>query len=229
MLKRLFSIIFKFVTAFFIITILWVVLYKFIPVPVTVTMITNSVKNIGTEKPVFWANKWVGLDEISPSYIKAAIAAEDQKFYTHSGFDFEAIQEAIEHNNKERKKLKGGSTISQQTAKNAFLWQGRTYLRKGLEAYFTALIELIWGKERIIEVYLNIAEMGDGIYGVESASQKYFNTSALHVSKEQAALVIAVLPSPKKYSAKKPGPYVRKRQKWILRQMKNIQLDQEKK
>lgn len=230
MLNRLFSLIFKFFLWFFIITILWVVVYKFIPIPMTATMLSNSIKNIGTEDPVFWKNKWANINEISPSYIRAVLAAEDQKFFDHSGFDFEAMQKAFENNSKDSKKIKGGSTISQQTAKNAFLWQHRSYFRKGIEAYFTFLIEIIWGKERILEVYLNIAEMGNGIYGVESASQEYFNISAKKANNEQAALVIAVLPSPKKYSAKKPGPYVRKRQKWILRQMRYIEwpLDEKK-
>ncbi|MCO5231663.1 MAG: monofunctional biosynthetic peptidoglycan transglycosylase [Chitinophagales bacterium] len=230
MLNRLFSLIFKFFLWFFIITILWVVVYKFIPIPMTATMLSNGIKNIGTEDPIFWKNKWANINEISPSYIRAALAAEDQKFFDHSGFDFEAMQKAFENNSKDGKKIKGGSTISQQTAKNAFLWQHRSYFRKGIEAYFTFLIELIWGKERILEVYLNIAEMGNGIYGVESASQEYFNISAKNANNEQAALVIAVLPSPKKYSAKKPGPYVRKRQKWILRQMRYIEwpLDEKK-
>lgn len=223
MLQRFFQLLLKLVLSFFAISIVWVFLFKFLPVPLTITMISNSIENIGTDQPVIWESNWKSLDEISPQYIKAVIASEDQKFFTHKGFDMEAIEKAIESNSKNTKKIKGGSSISQQTSKNAFLWQGRSYVRKGLEAYFTLLIELIWGKERIMEVYLNVAEMGNGIYGVEAASLHYFNRSAKDVSKDQAALVAAILPSPKKYSAKNPGPYVRKRQQWIMRQMNNVQ------
>lgn len=223
MLQRFFQLLLKLVLSFFAISIVWVFLFKFLPVPLTITMISNSIENIGTDQPVIWESNWKSLDEISPQYIKAVIASEDQKFFTHKGFDIEAIEKAIESNSKNTKKIKGGSSISQQTSKNAFLWQGRSYVRKGLEAYFTLLIELIWGKERIMEVYLNVAEMGNGIYGVEAASLHYFNRSAKDVSKDQAALIAAILPSPKKYSAKNPGPYVRKRQQWIMRQMNNVQ------
>lgn len=203
------------------ISIVWVVAYKFFPVSVTITMLANSVVNVGSENPVFFSKDWVSLDEMSPLLAKAVIASEDQKFNDHHGFDFESIKKAYA-DNKNGKKIKGGSTISQQTAKNTFLWQGRSYLRKGLEAYFTVLIELIWGKKRIMEVYLNIAEVGNGIYGVEAASQKYFGKSAKNVNKQEAAAIAAVLPSPKKYSVTKPGPYVRKRQQWISRQMNNV-------
>lgn len=223
MIQRFFKLILKLVLSFLLITVVWVLVYKFIPVPLTITMVANSIENLGTENPVIWEKDWKSLDEISPQYIKAVIAAEDQKFYTHFGFDIEAIEKAIESNSKNSNKLKGGSTISQQTAKNAFLWQGRSYVRKGLEAYFTLLIELLWSKEHILEVYLNIAEMGNGIYGAEAASQVYFKKSAKDSSKSEAALIAAILPSPKKYSAKNPGPYVRKRQQWILRQMNNVQ------
>ena len=223
MFLRFFQLLLKIVLSFFAISIVWVFLFKFLPIPLTITMISNSIENMGTENPVVWKKNWKSLDEISPQYIKAVIASEDQKFFTHNGFDLEAIEKAIESNSKNTNKIKGGSTISQQTAKNAFLWQGRSYVRKGLEAYFTLLIELIWGKERIMEVYLNIAEMGNGIYGTEAASFHYFNRPAKDISKDQAALVAAILPSPKKYSAKNPGPYVRKRQQWIMRQMNNVQ------
>ena len=167
--------------------------------------------------------QWVDYAKISKNLKRAVIASEDQKFFTHYGFDMQAIEKAIESNSKNSRKIRGGSTISQQTAKNAFLWQGRSYVRKGLEAYFTLLIELLWSKERIMEVYLNIAEMGNGIYGVEAASQKYFKQSAKDVSKSEAALIAAILPSPKKYSAKNPSSYIRKRQQWITRQMNNVQ------
>lgn len=225
MLKRFFNLLLKLLLSFLLISITWVVVYKFVPVPFTATMVINSIANLGSEDPVLWSKDWRPISEISSQYMRAVIASEDQKFNDHSGFDVEAIRKAYESNAKNSKKIKGGSTISQQTAKNAFLWQGRSWFRKGLEACFTVLIELIWSKERILEVYLNIAEMGNGIYGVEAASQKYFGKSAAKVTKSEAALVAAILPSPKRYSASKPGPYVRKRQQWIARQMNNVKWD----
>lgn len=222
MLKRFFRLLLKLCVSFLLISIVWVILYKFIPVPFTATMVVNSISNMGSEDPVIWSKDWTSISNISPQYMKAVIASEDQKFNDHSGFDVEAIKKAFDSNSKNTKKLKGGSTISQQTAKNAFLWQGRSWIRKGLEAYFTVLIEIIWGKKRIMEVYLNIAEMGNGIYGVEAASQAYFGKSAAKVNKYEAASVAAILPSPKRYSAKSPGPYMRKRQRWISRQMNNV-------
>lgn len=223
MLQRFFQLLLKVFLSFLLITVVGVLVYKYIPVPFTITMMSNSIKNFGTDEPVIWEKEWKSLNEISSQFIKAVIASEDQKFYTHFGFDMEAIEKAIEHNSTGTNKIKGGSTISQQTAKNVFLWQGRSYVRKGLEAYFTLLIELLWSKERILEVYLNIAEMGNGIYGVEAASQIYFKKNAIDASKSEAALIAAILPSPKKYSARNPGPYVRKRQQWIIRQMNNVQ------
>lgn len=225
MVKRFFNLLFKLIFSFILISVVWVIVYKFIPIPFTATMIVNSIENIGTDAPVLWNKKWVPYSEISDQYKRAVIASEDQKFYDHNGFDLESIQKAFKHNEKNASKIRGGSTISQQTAKNAFLWQGRSWLRKGLEAYFTLLIELIWGKERILEVYLNIAEMGNGVYGVGAASEKYFNTSASQVSKLQAASIAAILPSPKKYSVTHPGPFMQKRKNWIMRQMNNVLLE----
>ena len=221
MVGRFFKLIFKIFLWFFMVSILWVLVYRFVPPPMTLTMISNSISNIGTEDPVFWKYDWVKLDNISANMQKAVVAAEDQKFPEHFGFDTEAIEKALEKNEKGGK-LRGGSTISQQTAKNAFLWQGRTWVRKGFEAYFTLLIEIIWGKKRILEVYLNIIELGNGVYGVEAAAQKYFGKSAAQLSPQQSAALAAVLPAPKRYSVSKPGPYVKKRQRWILRQMRNM-------
>jgi monofunctional glycosyltransferase len=174
------------------------------------------------DKDIKLERSWVSFSEISKNVPLAAVSSEDQNFFNHSGFDFEAIEKALE-NNKKGKKVRGASTISQQTAKNVFLWPGRSWIRKGFEVYFTALIELFWGKERIMEVYLNIAEMGEGLYGIESAAQKYFNKPASKLSKNEAALIVACLPSPQKWKANKPGPYVVKRQQWILGQMRNIE------
>lgn len=222
MLNRLFLFLLKIIASFFLLTIAWVYLYKHVPVPFTTTMIANSVKNIEGEGGVTWSKKWKPLSEISPNIVKAVIASEDQKFQDHSGFDMDAIKKALEYNKENKDKIRGGSTISQQTAKNAFLWQGRSWLRKGLEVYFTTLIEWVWSKDRILEVYLNIAETGNGVYGVEAASLKYFKKNAKDINASEAALIAAILPSPKTYSATNPGPYLRKRQRWILQQMKTV-------
>jgi monofunctional biosynthetic peptidoglycan transglycosylase len=161
---------------------------------------------------------WVANEKISNKLELAVVCSEDQNFLNHHGFDFTAIKKAMKHNEKS-KRVRGASTISQQTAKNVFLWQGRSWIRKGFEVYFTFLIETFWSKERILEVYLNVIEMGDGIYGAEAASQAYFNKPASKLNSSQAALIAAVLPNPIKYSAKKPGPFIHRRQQWIIRQM----------
>ena len=153
----------------------------------------------------------------------AVVASEDQLFLEHWGFDFKSIEKAYENNQKKKRRtIRGASTISQQVAKNVFLWPGRSWVRKGLEVYFTVLIEILWDKKRIVEVYLNVAEMGDGIYGVEAASRKYFKRGANKISRSQAALIAAILPNPLKYSATKPTAYIKKRQQWILRNMDYI-------
>jgi len=167
-------------------------------------------------KPVHY--QWVSADQIPASMRKAVVAAEDQKFFQHRGFDLEAIDKAREHN-KAHKKKRGASTISQQTAKNLFLWSGGGYFRKGIEAGMTVVIETLWSKDRILEVYLNVAEFGPGVYGVEAAAQRYFGRSALYLSAEQCARLAAVLPSPRRWNVTNPGPYVAKRSAWILRQM----------
>ena len=165
--------------------------------------------------------RWVDYDDISSSAKMAVVAAEDQNFPSHCGFDFEAI-EKVWSQHKKGKRLRGASTISQQVAKNIFLWPGRSYFRKALEAYFTLLIELLWSKQRILEMYLNVAQMGDWIFGVGAASATYFNQQASQLSGRQAALLAAVLPNPGKYSVAKPSSYVRYRQRWILRQMRQL-------
>ncbi|GAB3815539.1 monofunctional biosynthetic peptidoglycan transglycosylase [Pontibacter rugosus] len=164
---------------------------------------------------------FVSLEEMSPQLPLAVVASEDQLFLQHSGFDFNAIWDAFKRNNKGGN-IRGGSTISQQVAKNVFLWHGRSYFRKAVEAYFTVLIEVLWGKERIMEVYLNIAEMGDGVFGVEAASQKFFNKPASEVGRQQAALLAAVLPNPIRYSANKPSSYVRTRRGRIAQAMRRL-------
>lgn len=164
---------------------------------------------------------WVPLSKMSPSMPVAVMASEDQRFLDHHGFDYQAIEQAAK-SNREGKRLRGGSTISQQTAKNVFLWPGRSWLRKGLEAYFTFLIELTWSKQRIMEVYLNSIEMGDGIYGVDAVAYQHFGTDAASLSRADCALIAATLPNPRKYDSADPSPYMLKRQRQIQNQMKFI-------
>lgn len=218
--KRLFRAVFKLLISLFLFSILMVVVYRFAPVPVTVLQLSRCVEQFENDKPIRLRKDWVALDEISNKLQLAVVCAEDQKFLNHNGFDVKAIEKAIEHNRK-GKRVRGASTISQQTAKNVFLWQGRTWVRKGLEVYFTALIELIWSKERIMEVYLNVIEMGDGIYGAEMASQIYFKKSASRLSASEAAILASILPSPRKYSALNPSKFVRSRQAWTINQMRH--------
>lgn len=165
---------------------------------------------------------WVRLKNISPAMVQAVVASEDNNFLEHYGIDFEAVKKARELN-KKRKRLIGASTISQQTAKNVFLWPDRTWLRKGLEVYFTGLIEIFWGKRRIMEVYLNVIEMGDGIYGVEMASQRYFHKPASSLTRPEAALIAAVLPNPRRWSPAAPTAYIQRKQQRILRVMNQIE------
>lgn len=199
-----------------------VILFRFVPVPVTPLMIIRAVNPQGTdtqkERERHWQHQWVGYDEISPWMPRAVVASEDGRFYEHHGFDFKEIQNAIDEG-KAGKRQRGASTISQQTAKNVFLWPGHSWVRKGLEAYFTVLIELFWSKERIMEVYLNSIEMGAGIYGVEAASQHYFGCTAKELSKPRAALIALCLPSPLKRDPAHPSSYMRRRQRTIMRYM----------
>ena len=195
-----------------------VILFKFVPVPYTPLMLTRSIENKLAGNDMICSHDWVPIDHISKNLQKAVIASEDGRFLTHHGFDFEAIQKAME-NNEQGKKLKGGSTISQQTAKNVFLWQGRSYLRKGLEAYFTVLIELIWGKERIMEVYLNSIEMGDGVYGAQAACEYWYRKDATSLTKIQAAGIAAILPNPRKYKATNSSAYINRRKNRIVKHM----------
>lgn len=178
--------------------------YRLVPPPITYLMVERVFEGRGFDR------KWRSLDEISPRLVRSVIAAEDAKFCTHRGFDFGAMQKALAHNERS-KRTRGGSTISQQTAKNIFLWPDRSYVRKGLEAYFTVLIEGLWGKRRIMEVYLNSVEWGPGVYGAEAAALKNFGVGADRLTPAQAARLAAILPSPLKWRAAKPGPYVKRR------------------
>jgi monofunctional biosynthetic peptidoglycan transglycosylase len=185
--------------------ILATLVYKFVPPPITILMIERAAQGQGID------HRWVPMSQMSPTLPRAAVAAEDGHFCTHHGFDFAAIRQAMKHDEKRPNAIRGGSTISQQTAKNVFLWPDRSWVRKGFEAYFTVLIEAIWGKRRIMEVYLNTVEMGPGVYGVEAAAQHYFHVSAKAVNPAQAARLIAILPSPLKWQVIDPGAYVRRR------------------
>lgn len=193
-------------------------LYAVVPVPVTPLMVIRSCQYWKADKPTAWRKKWVSERGLSPHLKLAVICAEDQNFLHHRGFDYGAIEKALEHNKRSRRK-RGASTISMQTAKNVFLWPERSWLRKGLEVWFTFLIETCWSKRRIMTVYLNIAEWGPGIYGAEAASQYYFKKPASRLTPSEAALLAAVLPSPLRYSVRNPGPFVQNRRDWVLRQM----------
>ncbi|MGE0021628.1 MAG: monofunctional biosynthetic peptidoglycan transglycosylase [Draconibacterium sp.] len=197
-----------------------VIVFKWIPIPVTPLMLIRNVQHVAKGEKLKLKHDWVSINKISPHMQLAAVCSEDQNFFKHHGFDFGAMKKAMKEAEKKNGKLRGASTISQQTAKNVFLWPGRSWVRKGLEVWFTGLIELIWGKKRILEVYLNSIEMGIGIYGAEAAAQSYFGTPASKLSKYQAASVVAILPSPRKWSAANPGPYVQSRTQWIIGQMR---------
>jgi monofunctional glycosyltransferase len=211
-------IILRIIYFFLVSTILSVLLFRFVPVPITPLMIIRLKEQNSTDKSFKLKKDWVAKEEISNNLKLAVISSEDQNFFNHFGFDFEAIQKAYKQN-KKGKKIKGASTISQQTAKNLFLWPGRSYVRKALEAYFTFLIEVFWSKDRILEVYLNIIEMGDGVYGAEAAANEFFNTSANKLNKNQAALIAAVLPNPLKWSAKNPSGYISWKKQRIVSRM----------
>lgn len=199
-------------------SILAVIAYRFIPVVATPLMFIRCFEQISDGESVKLHHSWVSLDDMPASMPVAVMSSEDQNFLKHHGFDYGAIERAAKENVRGRR-IRGGSTISQQTAKNVFLWPGRSWVRKGFEAYFTFLIELFWSKQRIMEVYLNSIEMGDGIYGVEAVAEQHFNCTASELTRADCALIAATLPNPRHFSSKNPGPYMRKRQRWILHQM----------
>lgn len=198
-----------------VVSILWVALLRFIPPPVTWLMVEQA----GVQGAV--QREWTPMDRLAPALPLAVIAAEDQGFFDHAGFEVEAIRKALRRN-KQGGRTRGASTISQQTAKNVFLWPARTFLRKGLEAWFTLLIEGLWGKERILEVYLNVAETGPGRFGAEATAQACFKRSAQRLSPAQSALIAAVLPAPRRYQACAPSAYVQRRQAWVQRQVRQL-------
>lgn len=219
LLRVLFRLLLKIAIWFIGLSLFSVILFKWVPVPITPLMLIRSGQQLVHGKELKLKHDWVPLKNISPHMQLAAVCSEDQNFFTHHGFDFGAMKKAV-NESKKSGKLRGASTISQQTAKNVFLWPQRSWVRKGLEVWFTGLIELIWSKKRILEVYLNSIEMGDGIYGAEAAAKNYFGVKASELTKYQATSIVAVFPSPLKWNARNPGPYVQSRIEWINRQMK---------
>ncbi len=219
--KIIIGLIQKAIFWFLAISLVWVLIYRFINPPITFLMLQRAVERKIDGKDLRIDKSWIRIEDVSTNLKRAAIAGEDVNFLNHRGFDFKAMETAFEKN-KKGKKIRGGSTISQQTAKNVFLWPGRSYIRKAFEAYFTILIELLWGKERILEVYLNVIEMGDGIYGAEAAVQNYWGKSADSMSKSQAALLVAILPNPLRWSPARPTRFVYYKQGLILRNMRSL-------
>ncbi|WP_374163166.1 monofunctional biosynthetic peptidoglycan transglycosylase [Arcticibacter sp. MXS-1] len=222
MFPNILKVVKRAILYFFAITILWVLIYRFVNPPVTWLMLQRGFERKANDKAWKIDKEWRDFDELSNNLKCAAISGEDAGFMNHWGFDANAIQKAY-LKNKEGKPMRGGSTISQQTAKNVFLWPGRSWIRKGFEAYFTILIEIFWSKERILEVYLNVIEMGDGIYGAEAATQAYYNKPSQKLTKRQAALLIAVLPNPRKWNPTHPTPYIRYKAALIRKNMRILQ------
>lgn len=219
--KKITSLLTRIFLWFLLVSVLWVLVYRFINPPITLLMVLRNIERKSEGKPAKLEKEWVDFEDMSDNMKRAAVSAEDQLFLKHIGFDVKAIEKAFV-TNKSGKKIKGGSTISQQTAKNVFLWPGRSWVRKGFEAYFTLLIELLWSKERILEVYLNIIEMGDGIYGAEAAAQAYFGKSCTRLTRSQAALIAACFPNPRRWTPKNPTRYIKHRQYLIMKNMKRL-------
>jgi len=203
------------------VSILWVLAYRFINPPITMLMIMRNIERKSDGKTFKTEKDWVDLEDMSDNIKRAAIAGEDQLFVHHAGFDIKAIGRAYSAN-KQGSTVRGGSTISQQTAKNVFLWPGRSWLRKGFEAYFTLLIELLWGKERILEVYLNVIEMGDGIYGAEAASQSYYHKSCKNLNRSEASLIVACFPNPIRWTPLHPTRFIKHRQYLIMNNIRRL-------
>jgi monofunctional biosynthetic peptidoglycan transglycosylase len=216
-----FRILKKIFLYLFIAQFLYIILLKWMDPPITLTQLGSVLTGDGFKRD------YINYDEMSPNIKLAVMASEDQVFPDHNGFDFKSIKKAMAYNEKKPGRIRGASTISQQVAKNVFLWQGRSWIRKGFEVYFTFMIEKIWGKKRILEMYLNVSEMGKGIYGVEAASRVYFNKPAKNLSRYEAALIASALPNPVKYTVKPLSKYVSVRAGWVLRQMGNLDGDQD--
>ncbi|MGB3209445.1 MAG: monofunctional biosynthetic peptidoglycan transglycosylase [Desulforhopalus sp.] len=221
--KRLYRLFWKCAVGMVGLSILFVLLFRFVPVYITPLMLIRSVEQLSEGKNFRLRHHWVPMDAISKHLALAVVCSEDQNFLNHFGFDFEAIERALQASQKGAKRLRGASTISQQTAKNVFLWPDRSWVRKGFEVYFTVLIEIFWSKERILEIYLNSIEMGKGVYGAEAAARYYYQKNAKNLSRSQAAAIAAILPNPREYSVKPPSPYIQSRIGWIIGQMAQVQ------
>jgi monofunctional glycosyltransferase len=219
MIRKILKTVLKVIMWFFIASIVSTILFRWVPVPVTPLMLKRCVEQKIDGKEMKLRKDWESLDNISPHLQLAVVCSEDQNFLLHYGFDFKALKKAM-MNNEKGKRLRGGSTISQQTAKNVFLWDGRNYVRKAFEAYFTLLIETFWSKERIMEVYLNVIEFGDGVYGAEAAARHYFKKPAARLTREEAAMLAALLPNPRAYGKNIHGKYIQGRKVWTLQQMR---------
>jgi len=219
LLHRIWRFIWRTFLILFIAQLLYLIVLKWMNPPITLTQLSSWISGDGLKRD------YVDYKEMSYQIKLAVIASEDQIFPDHDGFDWKNIEKAMKYNKKKPGRIRGASTISQQVAKNVFLWQGRSWIRKGLEVYFTKMIELLWGKRRILEMYLNVIEMGKGIYGVQAASNTYFNKSAKTLNRRQAAMIAACLPNPKKYSVKPVAGYVVIKSAWIVRQMNNLERD----
>jgi monofunctional biosynthetic peptidoglycan transglycosylase len=220
-LRKFWRFLRLFIIFFLIFSIGGVIVYRFLPVPITPLMVQRAAEQLFQGKKISLKHKWVSIEKISPNMIQAAVAAEDNRFMEHRGIDYEAIKKAYKYN-KYGKRIRGASTITQQTCKNVFLWQSRNYLRKGLEVYFSYLVEGVWGKKRIMEVYLNSIEMGDGIFGIEAASRAYFKKSASRLTRSEAALIAASFPNPRKRNPSKPNSYLIRHQQRVLVLMDKI-------
>lgn len=217
-LRKILNFIWRAIVCFVVVSILSVILFRWVPVPVTPLMLIRCVEQKMEGKKMHMSHDWVPFEEITPKLQLAVVCSEDQNYLKHFGFDWGAIQKAMKEN-EQGKHMRGASTITQQTAKNVFLWPGRSYIRKAFEVWFTLLIEIFWSKERIMEVYLNSIEMGDGVYGAEAASQYWFKKRASKLTKDEAAAMAAILPSPLRYKANPPTNYISKRKEWIKQQM----------
>jgi len=223
LLRKIWKFLKRLILAFFIISFLSVIVYSFLPVPITPLMVIRSVQQKKTGMKPIMHHDWVSGNKISKNLKKAVIASEDQRFYEHWGFDIHQIKKATKEN-QYRRRPRGASTITQQTAKNVFLWPKSSWVRKGLEVYFTVMIEVFWSKDRILEVYLNSIEMGKGIYGAEAVANYNFNTTAAKLTRGQSALIAATLPNPIRFNSKYPSGYIYRRQGQILRQMRYVRL-----
>lgn len=217
-LRKILSIIWKIILGFVILSVLSVIIFRWVAVPITPLMVMRCIEQKSEGKPMKMKHEWVNLEQISPKLQLAVVCSEDQNYLKHFGFDWGAIEKAMKEN-EQGKRVRGASTITQQTAKNVFLWPGRSYIRKGFEVWFTVLVEIFWSKERIMEVYLNSIEMGNGVYGAEAAAQHWYKKKALKLTKDESAGIAAVLPNPLKFSANPPTNYIIKRKTWIKQQM----------